>query len=290
MLASAMKHPRRIHTSRRKVRDLAIEARTQGLTETSFSGDCTRPVEMHLFGAPDPVLHGLGLEPDRKVSQMITVRCRKCEQCLAHRRRLWTARGIHECRVSSRTWFGTLTLHPDRALQSLCAARLRMEQRQSEPSDENLFKERVRFISPEITKFLKRVRKTARFRYLLVTEAHQSGVPHWHLLVHEQGNEISKRELERCWKYGFSHWRLVDVFDPKAAGYACKYLSKTLSTRVRGSDNYGSNMGPLAERIEGASEVLTEEAQCLGTRCLSPGSPEKGHLTDNSVRESETTE
>jgi hypothetical protein len=101
-------------------------------------------------------------------------------------------------------------------------------------------------ISRELTKYLKRVRKEsgAKFRFLLVAEAHKSGLPHYHLLLHEhdQFRPVRKSVLEAQWKaYGFSKWRLIE--DERAARYVCKYLSKDAIARVRASIRYGSTEG-----------------------------------------------
>ena len=50
-----------------------------------------------------------------------------------------------------------------------------------------------------VTLWLKRLRRSrsaGSVRYLLVAEAHKSGQPHFHVLLHEYGQPIPARELE----------------------------------------------------------------------------------------------
>lgn len=213
-------------------------------------------------GKPDRIMLGLGLEPDRENAQWVQVRCRKCETCIAHRRRHWTARAIAETRASQRTWFGTLTLRPDRATWARYAAHSIAQQRGYAPhqvTEALLFRYSVEAITPELTRWLKRLRKasSARLRYLLVAEPHKSGTPHWHVLIHEHEGAATKRALDASWRFGFSQWRLVDVDNPRAAGYVCKYISKSLDVKIRASMRYGQD-GPAlaAERLIGVTRSL----------------------------------
>ena len=194
----------------------------------------------------------------------IEARCRKCEGCLLHRRRLWTARAIDELKASQRSWFGTLTLSPESQWRMRLATDRRIRRRrgellqQLEPAEQ--FKETVDTINREITLFLKRVRKQAGvpLRYLLVSEAHASGDPHFHIILHEPSSPVRKSLLEKQWRLGFSHWRLVDTLDSRSAYYACKYLSKDAQTRVRASVRYGQPqlVAALTERLVKVSDAV----------------------------------
>jgi len=94
-------------------------------------------------------------------------------------------------------------------------------------------------ISKQMTLYWKRLRKAKhRFRYMMAAEAHQSGYPHIHALVHEVSAPIPKRILQEEWPFGFTHCKLVRN-GPKAAWYVSKYLSKDMRTRVRASQHYG---------------------------------------------------
>jgi hypothetical protein len=160
------------------------------------------------------------------------------------RGRHWRLRAQQECVQAVRTWFATLTLSPEAQFKFLSVARLRLAKQGLDfdnlPSDEQ-FAYRVWSISPEITRFLKRVRKQsgAKFRYILVAEEHKSGLPHFHMLLHEVSDEqpIRHHVLKSQWLLGFSVFKLIK--NPSAASYVTKYLTKSNASRVRASINYG---------------------------------------------------
>lgn len=276
----------RINTSRQTLARLAEPARAVGSNVTDMSGDCARPMDLYMAGRPSPVLSQITRsDPETSIVQSVLVRCRKCEACLMHRRRQWTARAIAETRSSVRTWFGTLTLRPDfqtwarmSALKALDAACHRDAQ------ESEIFKRTANAIAPELQRFLKRARKasSARLRYLLVCEPHKAGTPHFHMLLHEHEGSISKRVLEHCWRFGFSQWRLIDADDPRASGYVCKYISKETTLRPKASLKYGSG-GPLlaTERLLGATQFLTKELEAPA--CL------KGAVRPGMVKPTETS-
>lgn len=221
-----------------------------GLTSCSWdvSSDCQAPVDRVHFARAmrrgDGTVKGTSLEVN------MTVRCRKCDKCRAVRRRLWSARARAEVQASVRTWFVTLTLRPEEQYRFLAQARLSAKAA-SEDFDAlpywRQFDLRHRAICPEITKYLKRVRTEsgAPLRYLLVAEAHKSGAPHYHMLVHE--TDVSSPVRHAClssqWKLGFSNIKLCS--DLRMATYLCKYLSKSNAARVRASLRYGQTIGPL---------------------------------------------
>ena len=191
-----------------------------------------------------------GREPWTERPQVMTawvrVACRKCDECLRHKRRLWTARAIAETRNALRTWFGTLTVSPERRFQATMLAErkanLRRCERLADLTDLARTKAIAAELAPEVTRWLKRVRKqsAAPLRYLLVVEAHADGFPHFHLVLHETSlTQVSKRTLEGQWHYGFSSWRLVPHGEMRQVTYVCKYLTKSAQTRVRASRHYG---------------------------------------------------
>ena len=235
---------------------------------------CTDPFVVYGIGLPSAVQALSDFRwgrPKGKIPVEFETRCRKCDMCLKHRRRLWTARAVDELRASSRTWFGTLTINPwERFQYVLQAATLAKraghgEWRCLETSTK--FRFLVQAIGPDITKWLKRVRRQSGvpLRYLLVSEAHKDGFPHFHLLLHEQSGPIRKASLEKEWRAGFSHWRLVETHDPRSAYYACKYLSKDAQTRIRGSVRYGQGrqVAALTERLKEATRQLAENTPRL---------------------------
>ncbi len=182
----------------------------------------------------------------------LTVRCRKCPQCLRLRQRVWAGRASGEMASAHRTWFGTLTLSPYWHMRALNEARKRLSVSGIDfesLSDGEQFLERHKSTGLWLTLYLKRVRKQseAALRYLLVTEAHASGLPHYHCLVHETDSVRPVREhvLSHQWSHGFSKFRLVDGKAP--AWYVTKYLSKSSLARVRASEDYGTVSNPSVE-------------------------------------------
>lgn len=179
----------------------------------------------------------------------ITTPCRRCRRCMWKRSAMWTDRAVAEINDSVRTWFGTFTFRPERhALAGYAAMRSRKvgATEFSALTAEEQLVERHRQLAPEVTRFLKRVRKSAginALRFMLVMEPHKSGLPHYHILLHEQdaARPITKRVLEAEWaRLGLSHWRLVRTGEARdVASYAAKYLTKTNVARVRASIRYG---------------------------------------------------
>lgn len=250
-------------------RALASGATRKGVTEIvwDISGRCVKPystvywgrpaaetAEHKMYGVPwDPVLGGyrdkyvvLGRRKIPMYVEILTA-CHKCETCLEARRKLWAARAVQEVKDSVRTWFGTLTLHPDAYMLALSRARAR-EAAQGVAFDTLPEPEKFRLlhaqIKPEIQKYLKRLRAAIgpeTLRYLFVVEAHQSGVPHYHALVHEcdPAKPVRKRQLDEQWKLGFTKWRLVSDVNP--AYYVAKYLAKDARARLLASEDYGSS-------------------------------------------------
>lgn len=178
------------------------------------------------------------------------VPCRRCEACRRARAHHWRMRALIECARSTRTWFATLTLSPDEQYAALCrAAELasRSNQDFDQLSESERFRLRVRAISPELTRYWKRVRKNsgAPIKFLWVAERHLGGgdahsAPHFHALVHERDllKPVRKKVLKDGWRLGFSSFKLIE--DEKSVFYLCKYISKEVSCPVRASTRYGS--------------------------------------------------
>jgi len=256
-----------------------------GTDAMPYEGDCTDPLIHEVRGvgsrlntrlrylatdeAPDSApgygfLSGYDAKEPQTTTAWVRVRCRKCQACLNYRRRLWTARAIAETRMSTRTWFVTLTYNPDsrfvaKAKAESLVVRTRREQWGMLTPDER-FRYLARATGEDVTNYLKRVRKNsgARLRFILVCEAHADGFPHYHLLIHEGENgSLSKRTATLAWNRGHSHMRLVDTSDAKATGYVCKYLSKSAITRVRASQRYGRPTGSeLNDVVQRALSLL----------------------------------
>ena len=200
---------------------------------------CDAPVRITWAGRPRP-----DQRPGTSIFVDYDVPCRKCAGCLRARSREWTARAIAEMRVASRTWFVTFTFEPEIHATLLMAARYR-SRGWEHLSEGQRFHAHHLECARLVTLWLKRVRKgeaklgekPVRFRYMFVVEAHKSGLPHYHMLLHEQGVEISKRRIQREWNAGFTTAKLADK---SRAYYVSKYLAKTAECRVRASLRYGS--------------------------------------------------
>jgi len=255
-------------------RSYRYQAMLDGSNAANLAGKCLRPIDRPLRGVEmllpkqlatvrhDPFVDWyvndngttewvpgrapFAADKPKVQTAWVRVACRKCEECLKHKRRLWTARAMAETRNALRTWFGTLTVSPGRRFQAMLLAERKALQRRCERLDDLTSIERTKAIAaelaPEVTKWLKRVRfvSKAHLRYLLVVEAHADGFPHFHLLLHETSlAQVSKRTLEGQWTYGFSSWRLVPAGEMRQVTYVCKYLTKSAQTRIRASRKYG---------------------------------------------------
>ena len=217
----------------------------------NYAANCANPVTILRDGVTSLKKERsrvYGPDTEYPVMTELEVPCRKCEPCLRRRAAHWRMRANSEWQAASRTWFGTLTLRPEIQFRVTAEARLYWAKAlQPEDRDfdafppERQFAERHAIISKEITRFVKRIRESsgAELRLLCIAEEHKSGMPHYHMLIHEvsPAKSISKAQLEAGWKWGFSHWRLVK--DGRAISYVTKYLSKSMMARVRASIEYG---------------------------------------------------
>lgn len=201
-------------------------------------------------GNKDPVYRFADLFPhEAPIVVTMEVPCRRCGRCLRRRAAHWRARAMAEINGAPRTWFGTITLAPEHHLKAEYAAHSRLLAGGTvfaKLSEAERFREVHTEHGRELTKWLKRVRKEseATLRYILVAEAHKSGNAHYHCLIHETvgGGSVKERTLRTQWKLGHSKFNLVG--DKRAAGYVCKYLSKSVLCRVRASKNYGTILVP----------------------------------------------
>lgn len=229
-----------------------------------IAGKCRNPVLVEMRGRPLTKAGG-GVFPleGKHMSVDMWTRCRRCDPCLRARRLLWQDRGRVEYASAPRTWLLTLTNSPERHAHQLSLVR-RALAKQGVDYDALAYGEqftlRAAEMGKEHTKFLKRLRKNsaAPFRYLSVTEMHKSGLPHLHVLLHEQDwmRPLRKDMIQSCWSDGFSNCKLVESV--AQAVYVCKYLSKTSVARVRASLGYG------------LSEVMKEETNNLSNLKKAP--------------------
>jgi len=144
---------------------------------------------------------------------------------------------------------------------------------------QELFDRRVQAFGRRLTKYIWRLRKgrsgeKPHLRYLLVAEMHDGEAtsdimrrrPHYHLMLHtntlsalvrgdplhgdgEWFHKIDKKGrlhimvhdaawLRTQWPFGFTTFELAT--SASAAWYVCKYVSKSLASRVRASQGYGT--------------------------------------------------
>lgn len=272
----------------RRIRALQLDSLRDGGRQTTFakakrpseyltrtvewdvSGNCQSPVFVELHGRPEirgntrtQVVGG----PDRANFMRYEVPCRKCEKCLARRGYHWGHRAIAEYRSAPRTWLVTLTINPENVNLWLSRCRSLMAKQGIDYDALDAHEQFLQLEALGYAEFQKRVkllRKTSEvpIRYLCITEAHKSGLPHWHVLMHEsdpdrplrydphfsgfEWDKVTRRKIRKCdpfWKAGFLKASLVD--DPKGARYVCKYLGKSISARVRASKYYGTISGVL---------------------------------------------
>ena len=240
-------------------RQVAARAFASGAKRTSLStfswdvaGRFENPVPVEIEGRPDTRRGETGMP----VAVLMETRCRKCHMCLRWRAYQWRERAMLETSAAPRTWFVTLTLRPEEHWLAELRASAECRRRgvsfeQLSPSEQ--FEERHKVIGYDLAKWLKRVRKQsgAKLRYILVAEAHKSGMPHYHALIHEvyESKPVTKRQLQEQWTLGFSGAKLVE--DLRSASYVTKYLSKSVLARVRASLRYGK--GALSTTLGGAS-------------------------------------
>lgn len=234
--------------------DDTIIGRGGVIVKGMMAGDCQNPIEIYRAGwSTGPsgkcelnTLSGSAGKLRKAVS--VKLRCRQCTSCLRARGRYWRRAAMNEMAqsaiVGGRTWFGTLTLTPEYQAEATYRAMSAVGGPDVfwELSPQKQFAERHHAVQRQLTLALKRLRKemgAGAFRYLLVCEAHKSGLPHYHMLIHECSATLSVRKssLNDFWRLGFSQWRLAK---PEAAAYVAKYLSKAALARVRASQRYGS--------------------------------------------------
>lgn len=246
---------------RRRLYDLKTVARTyasghgRGLvqrdlsrSEWDISGTCERPVPVEMEGAAARLLGGHMVRQAGGAihTLVLQTKCRKCPPCLRARATLWAYRAVEELSHAPRTWFATFTFRPSEhfRMRVQTSARLRAGGVEFETlSPLEAQRELSATYGAELTKYFKRVRKQSGvpLRYVLVQEAHLSGLPHFHALIHEVNPDEPLRHatLAAKWELGYTQFKLCDGV--KSAWYVAKYLAKSVLSRVRASFRYGQN-------------------------------------------------
>ncbi len=248
--------------------------------EWDISGRCEASVTREVHARPDLKGRTFRWTKGRKSALRVIMhlRCRRCRRCLAIRRSEWALRARAELQGAPRTWFGTLTLSVDNHFLMLSRTRERISRQGLDfdgltPDDQ--FSERLATTSREVTLWLKRVRKQseASIRYMLVAEAHKSGLPHFHCLVHEVSAEtpVKYRHLTSEWTLGHSMFKLTEA-DTKAGTYVTKYLGKSKNARVRASLHYGNHIYSDSETEKSKRETTgPPELSVTGTGTQNSG-------------------
>jgi len=223
-----------------------------------LAGDCMEPVLVvregkgHFQMTRD--FRDAEWQPGRTLAQ--AVRCRNCVACMRWRRRQWGRAGQAEWVAATmrgwRSWFLTLTIRPELRFRLKAETVQRVGQDAFDRMDETArFRELSRTFQPLVTNYLKRLRKAGhKFRYMLVTERHKDGWPHFHLLLHEASDSrVTYKALHGSWSHGITEAKLAK--DDRCGFYLAKYLSKDKVNRIRASQGYGA---PLV--CEAVSEDL----------------------------------
>jgi hypothetical protein len=208
------------------------------------SSNCSNPQTMEIYGRQ--YADREYTRPLQSRMLTMTVRCRSCVNCMKKRAKAWEIRAVTEYARAPRTWFGTLTLSPANHFLNEVKTRKRLAAAGTKFDDLALdarFAEATKTLARELTLYLKRIRKEsqAKFTYLLVTEAHKSGLPHFHMLLHENDPDkpVRYETLASQWPHGFEYWRLLGEDESARCAYVAKYLSKSKLARVRASLHYG---------------------------------------------------
>jgi hypothetical protein len=185
--------------------------------------------------------------------------------CLKARAATWAERARVECARAKRTWFVTLTLRPEEQYRALAQARVEGIGFDDLPEEEQ-FLRRHRVISRWLTLFIKRVRKAsgAKLRYVLVAERHKSGLPHYHLLLHEVEGAVKHAVLRAQWRLGFMTAKLVPEGDASPARYVSKYLAKAAEARVRASVRYGRDEDAYSSEFQSISDHRVASPPFMG--------------------------
>ena len=162
--------------------------------------------------------------------------CRKCDKCLQFRQLQWAERIGRELPLYDRTWFIVLTFDPVHLAGVIAESYSQPDYLTDAQKVERAAYEHVKL-------YLKRLRKSGgRFRYVAIPEyGSAEGRLHYHMLLHEVSEPITKRTIQGQWRSRISYAKLVKTKGGSfqaAALYISKYLTKEL-TRIRASQKYG---------------------------------------------------
>jgi hypothetical protein len=203
-----------------------IEARNE-----KAERDCSNPIYVPNTGR------------DAAMLPLNTVRCRKCDNCNAQRKREWVERVAKEWYVHERTWFLTFTFAE---CLTVINQGKRNEMTVSPKMDSETFTEPLYPEYADIQLWLKRIRKKHKVKFLSVEEfGEKNGRLHWHIVLHSS-RHLTGDEMQRHWDYGKLHSKLVT--DSDIGSYIAKYVTK--AGKLRGSVGYGKT-DALFEKLGG---------------------------------------
>jgi hypothetical protein len=205
----------------------------------------------------------------RAATVAMLVPCRDCAGCRRWKRSLWTRRckaeWTHSSLAGGKSYFATLTFAPDIHYRVTCLLEGRPEWKDATKEQRFCMRDQVAY--PFVQKFLKRLRRGLKRlgfpgvkpRYIAVAEAHKTGLPHYHLVIHvdDVPKGFGKRAIEAAWekssrevkvpglpdlpnRIGRPGWIKVKLArSEQVAGYMAKYMGKDQSSRVKASTGYG---------------------------------------------------
>ena len=124
----------------------------------------------------------------------------------------------------------------------------------------------------DVQLMLKRLRKKFSFRFMCKSELQKRGVVHYHLAVH---GDMSRREVESEWKYGFKNAKLMRN-EQQLARYIAKYITKD----ERKGKNYRASIryGGLDEKFTDNEMVKEAMVHFPNSRVVSVYDPEVGEI------------
>lgn len=165
-----------------------------------------------------------------KTNESIPVDCGKCYQCVAKRTSQWSFRIRQEERISSSSYFITLTYDT-----------------QHVPITKNGYMT----LNPEdLQKFFKRLRKlnNTKIKYYAVGEyGGKTNRPHYHVIIFNCDIET----IEKTWKLGGVHYGQVSG---ASIGYCLKYLCKDGRIPMHRNDDRIKEFGRMSKGL-GASYI-----------------------------------
>lgn len=239
-----------------------------------MAGNCTAPAKISTKSQEVYYNGKLNMLP-RWVT--LVVRCRKCVQCRLTRSWVWSDRAALEAAKGGRVWWCTFTLKPE--LQYIAELQA-IEQAKNEGDEfwrldaRKQFALRTKYCRIHLSKMFWRMRKGLRtgyfnknivdiggkaqaeiipplnFRYMVVAEPHQSGNPHFHALIYEQGPTQIKSNWLNHYASITGHSSFELARSPvKCSRYITGYLSKSPISIISASLGFGKTQKPKGKRF-----------------------------------------